>query len=150
MPLVLRGPGFDTGRRNDALVTLLDVVPTLVVAAGGDDPQLDGRPLQQHGNVREHVFVQISESQVGRAVRTVTHTYSVRAPGHDPRLGRQHSRSDVYGDDKLYDNVADPYQRHNLVKDPALADVRQDLADRLLEQIHQIEDHLPRLVDRPT
>jgi len=150
VPLVLRGPGFDSGTRNDALVTLLDLVPTLVIAAGGEDPQLDGRPLQHATDPREHVFVQISESQVGRAIRTRTHTYSVRAPGHDPRLGKQQSRSDVYVDDKLYDNVADPWQRTNLAKDPAFADLRRELAASLLADLERVEDHSPRLVHRPT
>jgi len=148
VPLVARGPGFRGGGRSDAPVTLLDLVPTLVTAAGGDDPQLDGRPLQQllgDADAREHVFVQISESQIGRAIRTKTHTYSVRAPGHDPRLGKQQSRSDVYVDDKLYDNVTDPWQRNNLVKDPALADVRQQLAAKLLAEIERVEDASARI-----
>jgi hypothetical protein len=74
----------------------------------------------------------------------------VRAPGHDPRLGKQQSRSDVYVDDKLYDNVADPWQRTNLAKDPAFADLRRELAASLLADLERVEDHSPRLVHRPT
>jgi len=153
VPLVVRGAGFDRGTRNDALVTLLDVVPTLVTAAGGDDPQLDGRPLQYaraDDEHRQHVFVQISESQVGRAIRTPTHTYSVRAPGHDPRLGKQQPSSDLYVDDKLYDNAADPAQRRNLVKHAALAELRHELAARLLTEIERVEDQSPRIVHKTT
>jgi arylsulfatase A-like enzyme len=153
VPLVVRGPGFRGGVRAQALVTLLDLVPTLVTAAGGDAPQLDeldGRPLQHAladgAEERAHVFVQLSESQIGRAIRTRTHTYSVRAPGHDPTLGKRSARSDVYVDDKLYDNVADPFQRRNLVKDPALADLRHALAAQLLTEIERVEDHSPRIV----
>jgi uncharacterized sulfatase len=151
VPLVVRGPGFRGDVRSDALVTLLDLVPTLVTAAGGDDPELDGRPLQPaltDGDARAHVFIQISESQIGRAIRTCTHTYSVRAPGHDPRLGKQHPRSDVYVDDKLYDNTADPFQRRNRVKDPTFADLRHQLAAHLLAEIERVEDHSPRIVHR--
>ncbi|MEI2697923.1 MAG: sulfatase-like hydrolase/transferase [Microthrixaceae bacterium] len=46
IPLVLRGPGFRGGQRRQDMATSLDLLPTLVVAAGGDDPCLDGRPLQ--------------------------------------------------------------------------------------------------------
>ena len=73
----------------------------------------------------------------------------MRAPGHDPRRAKQHSRSDVYVDDKLYDNVVDPSQRHNLVKDPALAQLRHQLASQLLAEIERVEGYSPRIVHRP-
>jgi uncharacterized sulfatase len=150
VPLVMRGPGFRGGVRAQQLVTLLDLVPTLVTAAGGDDPLLDGRPLQRllAGDEREHVFIQLSESQIGRALRTTTHTYSVRAPGHDPRRAKQQPRSDVYVDDKLYDNVADPFQRNNLAKDPEFAGLRHQLASQLLAEIERLEGYSPRLVHK--
>lgn len=148
VPLVVRGPGFTGGVRNDALVTLLDVVPTLVTAAGGDHPLVDGIALQHafgDGRRRDQVFVQISESQIGRALRTATHTYSVRAPGHQPGLGRSRPDSDHYVEDKLYDNVADPAQRSNLVRDPATADLRAELAARLLGEIERVEECAPTI-----
>jgi arylsulfatase A-like enzyme len=61
-------------------------VPTLLEAAGIPVPaSLHGRPVMNllRGERREwpdHVFVQISEAQIGRAVRTARWKYSVCAP----------------------------------------------------------------------
>lgn len=49
VPLVLAGPGFRGGRRVDGQVSLLDVAPTMLRAAGvpiGPGSALAGRPLQ--------------------------------------------------------------------------------------------------------
>ncbi|GMU79629.1 MAG: sulfatase [Acidimicrobiia bacterium] len=150
VPLVLRGPGFDTGERCGALVTLLDLVPTLVVAAGGEDPGVDGQALQQvlRGTSRAELLVQISESQIGRALRTTSHTYSVRAPDRRPGHGRSRPAADLYVEDKCYDNLADPAQRRNLVADPATAVLRAELAERLGRAIEEVEGLRPRIVSR--
>jgi hypothetical protein len=71
----LLGPGFWGGGRVEQLVSLLDLPPTLLEAAGLPVPdELHGRSvLQLLNGEREgwpgEVFVQISESQVGRAIR---------------------------------------------------------------------------------
>ena len=76
IPAVLSGPGFKGGGRIAELVSLLDLPPTLLDAAGIPVPEgMQGKsllPLVQKRTVSwpEEVFVQISESQVGRAVRT--------------------------------------------------------------------------------
>ena len=49
--------------------------------------------------------------------------YSVRAPG---RQGNRDSGSDEYVEDFLYDLQEDPYERNNLVADPALAPVARN------------------------
>jgi arylsulfatase A-like enzyme len=152
VPLVLRGPGFRGGVRCDSIVSLLDLVPTLVTSAGGDDPGLDGRPLQHAvtgDDVRDDVFVQISESQIGRAIRTRTHTYGVRAPGRDPRLARRRPGAADYVEDHLYDNRVDPHQANDLVDDPAHADLRDELRRRLLERIEQFEAASPHIHAAP-
>ncbi len=48
VPLLAFGPGFPGGSRQDALVDLLDVVPTILQAASARTPAgLPGRPLQK-------------------------------------------------------------------------------------------------------
>ena len=81
------GPG--RRRRGDAMIgeNLLDVV----------EKRTDNRPNQ--------VFAQISESRVGRCVRTPDYLYSVYAPGVN---GGEAAASDTYADDFLYDLKADP------------------------------------------
>lgn len=143
IPLVIAGPGFRGGTRRNDLVTNLDLLPTLVTAAGGDDPGLDGRPLQSDGGAPQDVLVQISESQIGRALRTRTHTYAAAAPTRNPFAGHLQPGADRYVGTHLYDNVADPHQRSNLIDDPTAAVLRDELAQRLAERIHEIEGTRP-------
>jgi arylsulfatase A-like enzyme len=106
------------------------------------------RALQQLVNSKaddwpEEVFVQISESQVGRAVRTNRWKYSVRA---NNKNGGRDSCSDEYMEDNLYDLKKDPYERHNLVDDLALADVRAKLAKILKRRMAAAGENEPAIV----
>ena len=60
-------------------------------------------------------------------------------------MGRNRPDSDRYVEDKLYDNIADPAQHHNLVRDPATADLRAELAARLLGEIERVEGCAPTI-----
>lgn len=148
IPLVMSGPGFRGGTRRSDLVTNLDLVPTVVTAAGGAATELDGRPLQTTAGAPEDVFVQISESQIGRALRTPTHTYAVAAPGHNPFAAHRSPDAATYVETHLYDNVQDPHQLVNLVRDPTTAQLRRGLGTRLVERIRQVEDTEPDIVGR--
>ena len=61
----------------------------------------------------ETAFLQISESRVGRAIRTPEYTYAVRAPGDGYRV----FASDVYYEEFFYVLKEDPYQQNNLAAD---------------------------------
>lgn len=134
VPMIACGPGFQGGKVVHDLVSLMDLPPTLMAAGGVPVPEsMRGRPLQPlaAGKAKEwpqEVFLQISESQVGRAIRTNKWKYSVRAPG---KGGGKDMNSDLYAEDFLYDLEKDQDERHNLVDDPALAGVRADLAATL-------------------
>ena len=58
------------------------------------------------------VFVQISEAEVGRAIRTRRWKYSVFAPDE---LGKRDIGIDSFVERYLYDLHADPYENVNLV-----------------------------------
>ncbi len=136
IPLVACGPGFRGGQVVRELVSLMDVPPTILQAAGVTPPgSMGGRALQEALAGAEdwpgEVFLQISESQVGRAIRTERWKYSVQAPGDLPRDGWNRSASKVYVEENLYDLQADPHERNNLADDPAHAAVRAELAGRL-------------------
>ncbi len=139
IPLVIAGPGFRGGIHRRDLATNLDVLPTIVTAAGGSDPAVDGRALQTDADAPDDVLVQISESQIGRALRTPTHTYGARARAVNPLAGHLQPTADLYVGTCLYDNSSDPHQQHNLIDEPAAAGIRRDLADRLARKIAEVE-----------
>jgi len=132
-PLIVAGPGFRGGEVVKELVSLIDLPPTVLAAGGAEVPgRMRGRPLQQlaQGAATDwpkEVFVQISESQTGRAIRTEKWKYCVKAPGGS-RIA-----SDRYIEHHLYDLEADPHERKNLIRDPSLEKVREDLA-RILKR----------------
>ncbi len=89
------------------------------------------------------MFIQISESQVGRAIRTKRWKYSVRAP---QGRGNRDSGSDVYVEDFLYDLERDPHERTNLVTAPAQAAIRAHLAERLKRHMAKAGEQVPRIL----
>ena len=131
------------------LVSLIDVPPTLLTCAGIEVPDyMRGRPVQQllEGKVEDwpqEVFLQISESHVGRAIRTKRWKYSVKAVDKD---GWNDMGSDVYMEDCLYDLEKDPYEKNNLVADPGYTKVRSQLAERLKERMNQAGEDIPELI----
>jgi arylsulfatase A-like enzyme len=128
----------------EELVNLLDVNATVLAAGGAGLPEsIRGRPLQQlagsdAADWPEEVFVQISESQTGRALRTKRWKYSVRAPGSARKPG-----SDIYVEDFLYDLKNDPHERMNLAGEPKWEGVRSKLAERLVDYMTRIGEKRP-------
>ena len=148
IPLIISGPGFEGGKTIEDLVSLINLPPTLLKAAGIAPPDyMRGRPLQEliAGNSADwpgEVFLQISETQCGRAIRTRKWKYSVRAPdkgGRDPS-------SEVYMEDFLYDLEKDPYERTNLVAEPALRQIRAELADTLKKRMVTAGESEPEII----
>lgn len=138
VPTALQGPGFDGGGRIDQLVSLIDLPPTLLDGAGIPVPdEMQGRsvlPLTRGDGDGwpDEMFVQISESQVGRAVRTHRWKYSVMAPDKD---GRRDASSDRYVEEYLYDLEADPYELTNLVGLESHQAVSQVMRERLIRRM---------------
>jgi len=152
IPLVIRGPGFRGGKVIRELISLIDVPPTIVTAAGIEVPDtMRGNPVQglvdgTADTWPDEVFLQISESHVGRAVRSRKWKYSVRAPGKD---GSAHADSDVYVEDFLYDLESDPHERNNLVRDPGYAGVRRELAGILRQRMVDAGEEEPTIMAAP-
>ncbi|MBI4558015.1 MAG: sulfatase-like hydrolase/transferase [Candidatus Hydrogenedentes bacterium] len=135
VPMILLGPGFFGGHVITELASLIDLPPTVLNAAGVAPPSaMRGRPLQPlvRGEVRDwpqEVFVQISESQTGRALRTKRWKYSVSVPGQPE--GTSQPTAEVYHAEYLYDLENDPHELVNSVREPDLKELRTDLAERL-------------------
>ena len=86
--------------------------------------------------------MQISESQVGRAIRTKRWKYSVRAPG---KSGIRWASSNTYVEDFLYDLEHDPLEQKNLVSDPAFAALRRELAEILKRRMADAGESIPEI-----
>ena len=80
----------------------------------------------------EEVFVQVSESQVGRAVRTHRWKYGVTAPGG---RGAQGAASEEYIEESLYDLQADPYELANLIGRESHQGVATVMRERLTRRM---------------
>ncbi len=153
--LILRGPGgFTGGRVSDALVTHLDVFPTLCDLAGVEHPAwLQGASLLplvrgEVDDLHEAVFAEVTYHaayEPQRSVRTRRWKYIRRfdeghegvvpantddSPSKDLLLehGWIHRRVPR---EQLYDLVFDPNEAANLAADPEHADVLAALRERL-------------------
>lgn len=143
-PLIISGAGFSGGKADERLVSLIDLPPTLLRAAGIEIPaSYEGMPLQEKAQ-REHVFLQISESQVGRSIRTKKYKYSVKAVG----MGNVCSGSPIYFEDFLYDLEKDPIEKNNLVKAPEYKEVRNQLKAKLIKQMTDIGERKPIILSK--
>lgn len=149
IPFVLSGPGFRSGGSLHSMISLLDLPPTLLEAAGISVPDsMQGRslmPLLKGGapDWPDEVLIEISESCVGRAVRTKRWKYGVTAidmygsdiPGPDT----------VYTETFLYDLYSDPYELENLITCAAHTEVAQRMRERLSARMTQAGDGAPKI-----
>jgi len=128
VPLILRGPGLPAGRRLATPASLIDVMPTLLAAAGAPPPaSLDGVDLSPCWRTGEpprdrHLFGEADhnneEPDITRAVRHGPHKL------HFNRLTR---------DVALFDLAADPGER-------------ADVAAQRLEVVAGLRAHLDRFL----
>lgn len=122
-PLLVRYPGTDQ-RVEDALVSNLDIAPTLAELAGAVPtipqdgqslvPLLDGDQTQ----TRDHLLLGVVRSN------TIPDYWAIRTP--DLKYVELKT-----GEKELYDLVADPYEMDNRSGDPAYADQESALAYEL-------------------
>lgn len=147
IPLIATGGSFTGGKRIQNLVSLIDLPVTLLDCAGIPKPEdFQGHSLRNlvEGKVQEWqecVFVQISESQVGRAIRTRKWKYSVVAE-EDPW---ECPGADVYYEQYLYDLEKDPFESVNLVRNPVYRDIRGQLAEKLKECMKRAGEKIPEI-----
>ena len=138
VPTMLYGGPFTGGGRLSQLVSLLDLPPTLLDAAGIEVPaQMQGRSILPllTGNVEDwpaEAFIQLSESHLGRAIRSRRWLYAVTAPIKD---AWHDSASDSYNETELYDLLADPNQLHNRIGCESHRDVADVLRSRLIRRM---------------
>lgn len=129
VPFVVRGPGFPAGVERSQPVTLVDVAPTLLHAAGGTAGlPMDGTALQPYAEDPTHGTDRTVVIEAGPRSTTDGAPYHYRGLRTSRWLYVEYHET---GEVELYDLLVDPYQEVNRARDPAYATERQQLADRL-------------------
>jgi len=152
VPTALQGPGLNGNGRIEQLVSLVDLPPTLLDAAGLPVPgEMQGRsllPLLQGKTEEwpEDVFIQISESHVGRAIRTRRWKYSVIAPDKEAWFD---ICSEKYIEECLYDLDDDPHELHNLIGLGSHRNIADEMRDRLIRRITEAGEDTPVIESAP-
>ena len=164
--LIIRGPGgFHGGRVSDALVSQVDLFPTICELAGIERPGwVRGHsllPLLGHETeeINDAVFAEITfhaAYEPQRAVRTRRYKYIRRFEnGHEgPVLANiddspskdlllAHGLAErAQPEEQLFDLVFDPNEAANLVADPAHAEILLELRERLERWMEETGDPL--------
>jgi arylsulfatase A-like enzyme len=141
VPTMFHGPGFMDGGDRDELVSLIDLPPTLLEAAGLVVPaEMQGRSLlprlaDASAPWHDDVFVQISEHQTARALRTRRWKYCVSVQGIDAVRACEEPSWPSYTEELLYDLQNDPHELVNLAGLPSHEAVATDLRARLLARM---------------
>ena len=149
VPLVISGPGYRGGRVVDSLVSTVGLAKSIVAMAGVDvGDKMDGEDFKAvadgklPGRLNE-IYAQISESRVGRTLRTGEYKYAVYAP---EKNGGAFADSDIYYEDFLYDLKKDPYEKNNLVKDPSYKSIRKELSEKLKQHMLKAGERPARII----
>lgn len=148
IPTAIIGPGFNSRGQIRELVSLIDLPPTLLDAAGIPVPaDMQGRSIlpllnRDTSDWPDDVYVQISEAQIGRAVRTSRWKYSVSSL--DPKTDS--ASSDTYREEFLYDLQADPYELTNLIGFESHRNVTEALRERLLKRMVEVGESPAQIV----
>jgi arylsulfatase A-like enzyme len=162
--LIMRGPGsFSGGKVNDALVSHLDVYPTVCELAGIERPDfLQGESLlplvRGQASVRETLFAEMNwhaAYEPQRAVRDKRFKYITRfgertkpvlancddSPSKTVLLEHGWAERDIPFE-QLYDLVFDPNEADNIAGEPAYADTLAQMRERLDGWMHETADPL--------
>jgi N-sulfoglucosamine sulfohydrolase len=159
------GADIPTGVAEDALVSQLDVFPTVCDLVDVESPAwVEGRSLLpvldgRVDAVRDELFGEVTYHaayEPKRCVRTDRYTYVRRfddaydeyvAPNTDDGPSKRYV-VDLGAFDReppeteLYDLALDPAETNNLVDDPEYQDVRRDLRQRLTDWMERTDDPL--------
>jgi len=130
VPLLVRGPGFPEGDRDERVVGNVDLAPTILDLAGARaDIDPDGGSLLPFESRREgwrpNLLLEVLERNTGNFV-------GVRAPRY---AYAEYAKKNKHGEGKreLYDLYRDPKQLDNVAGDPAYADELERLEARVAE-----------------
>ncbi|MDQ6605962.1 MAG: sulfatase [Actinomycetota bacterium] len=163
--LIMRGPRFTSGRAIDALVSHVDIFPTVCELAGIETPdRAAGRSLvplvagREDPGLRSEIFSELTYHaayEPQRAIRTERYKYIRRfddypypvlpncdqSPSKEAYLARGWARRKVRRE-SLHDLFFNPGEGRNVIDEPDYADVRADLRARLHQWMVDTSDPL--------
>jgi arylsulfatase A-like enzyme len=151
VPTALTGPGFMGGGHVHELVNLVDLPATLLDAAGLPIPDsVEGRSILpllrgERDGWPDDVFIQISESQTGRAVRTHRWKFAVESPD-----GLSRASSDTYIETHLYDLQNDPHELTNLIGYESHQPIADVMRERLFKWMQRVGEDRPKIIPAPS
>jgi N-sulfoglucosamine sulfohydrolase len=163
--LIMRGPGgFHGGRVSEALISQIDIYPTICELVGLDCPDfLQGRSIlpvmrKETAEVNDAIFAEMTYHaayEPQRAIRTKRFKYIRRFGDRElPVLANVDDGptkdlfiAEGWGErplprEALHDLLFDPAESHNLVDDPAHAGVLAELQGRLETWMRETDDPL--------
>ncbi len=149
IPFVISGPGFNRSMVVPEVVSLIDLAPTLLDAVGLPVPkEMQGRSLmplvdRKIDDWSNEVLIQISESMVGRAIRTERWKYCAAAP---EKRGSVDPDSEQYVDYQMYDLFADPHEQVNLIGRSEHKDKCAELRERLKKLMVAAGEKEPEII----
>jgi N-sulfoglucosamine sulfohydrolase len=162
--LLMRGPRLPSGAVSDALISHVDVFPTICDYLGIQHPAwLQGKSFLPviHGNVqeiREELFAEVNyhaSYEPKRAVRTARYKYIRRfgdrktpvLPNCDDSPSKEVWLKAGWGSqtldrESLYDLLFDPTEHRNLIDDPGHHEIATEMRDRLHRWMVETNDPL--------
>ncbi|HYH90904.1 MAG TPA: sulfatase [Solirubrobacteraceae bacterium] len=163
--LIVRGPGgFHGGKVSEALVSQIDLFPTLCELTGIPAPGwLQGRSLlplvrRETDEVNDAIFAELTfhaAYEPQRSIRTQRHKYIRRfgdrltpvLPNVDDGPTKELLIASGWADrplprEELHDLLFDPAEAANVAEDPAYSEVRAELAGRLEAWMRETADPL--------
>jgi arylsulfatase A-like enzyme len=151
IPLIVEGPGFNTSSRVDEIIGNINITPTLLEAAELEPAKsMKGRSfLPLLHDLAAPVawpnaeLIQISESMLGRAIRTRDWMYCVADPDANPL---QQESSLKYRDYALYDQRGDPNELTNLAGRKEYRKIAEQLRDQLKQLIVESGEPEPQIL----
>lgn len=139
VPLIICGGKFTGGKKIEELVSTSSIPKTILAMAGVDiGNKMIGEDLEKlldkPRDDEKVIYAQISESRLGRCIRTKDYLYSVYAPDKSPW---NDAVSNVYEEEFLYDLNKDPYELNNLIDDKTTLEIRKSLSKLLVSKIKE-------------
>jgi arylsulfatase A-like enzyme len=150
IPFVFQGPGFDHAQTVNEVVNLIDLTPTLLAAAGASIPEsMMGKnlmPLATSPKARmawdNIAYIQISESMLGRAIRTKQWCYCVVDRS---KTGLEQPTSMHYEEYQMYNLADDPAELVNLVGRKEYAPQATELREKLKQCMAAAGEEVPEI-----